>query len=177
MEPQFIVNTTIDAPCQLEASRALASKFSKNLTYIFFGLIVIILGVVVWQYILNPNTSSLSTMLILVLAIGFLLYTHFRAPKTALRRWEQGLLSRFGTTAMHVRTEFFDKILVQSMQESDNIVEEGYSVITEMRESKNYILLRCGRRDWFFLAKNGFEVGTPEAFGDFIRARIGGLQL
>ena len=52
--------------------------------------------------------------------------------------------------------------------------DAGYSTITELRETEHLFLLHCGRQQWYFVNKAGFQKGTPDEFRTFISERIGG---
>lgn len=173
MEPKFIVNTTIDAQCQMEASKGLAPKSAKVMNYIIFAILGVLLVVSVWQYIEQRESSMLYTLLLLAGTLLLLVFFQFRAPHSATRRWEANLRKSFGTNALHVHTEFYDLTLSQTMAENDSCIEEGYSVISAMKETENLFLLRRGKQQWFFIAKDGFTKGTPDEYRAFILARIG----
>ena len=99
-------------------------------------------------------------------------YLKFYAPKAQLRRWEESILRSFGTTSLHLQTEFYELTLSQVVEETGNEDEEGYSALKELKETKNLFLLRGKGKNWFFLSKNGFTVGTPDEFRSFMTSRI-----
>ena len=54
------------------------------------------------------------------------------------------------------------------------MIDAGYSDLTELKETETLFLLRCKNRQWFFLSKKGFRMGSPDSFRRFITERIGG---
>ena len=172
--PVFVVQTVLDAGAQLEASRAAMPKMARLLAYVCFGLSALMLGVLIWQFAVTGNSINLIMAGLLALVLVYLLYTQFSAPKKALIRWEEGIRKSFGTDRLHLTTEFFGRTLAQSIAENDDVLVEGYSAISEMRETEHLLLLRCGKRQWFFLAKDGFTTGTVEDFRSFIAEHLGG---
>ena len=60
------------------------------------------------------------------------------------------------------------------LQENGEVLDAGYSTITELRETEHLFLLHCGRQQWYFVNKAGFTKGTPDEFRAFISERIGG---
>lgn len=95
-------------------------------------------------------------------------------PRTALRRWQQNIQSKYGSNALHLHTDFYDLTLAQTLQENGEVLDAGYSTITELRETEHLFLLHCGRQQWYFVNKAGFTKGTPDEFRTFISERIGG---
>ena len=45
MEPKFVVKTTLNVDTQLEASQAAGGRFSRILTLVLMGIIVVLCGV------------------------------------------------------------------------------------------------------------------------------------
>ena len=68
MESRFSVDTTIDADIQYEASKSLMPRYVQLLTWVCFGLSVVLLGIMVWQYVMTKNTMHLVLALLLVYA-------------------------------------------------------------------------------------------------------------
>ena len=64
--------------------------------------------------------------------------------------------------------------VAQTLQENGEVLDAGYSTITELRETEHLFLLHCGRQQWYFVNKAGFTKGTPDEFRTFISERIGG---
>lgn len=170
---RFTAKTTLNAAVQLEASKALAPKAGIVASFVGIGLMVAMLGITLWQYFTEFSRDRLLMAGILVLMIAFLTYSRLAAPKKALRRWEAGMLRSYGTDALHLTTEFFEHSLAQSVEECDDLIVEGYSKISELRETEHLLLLRCSLRQWFFIDKTGFTTGDAESFKAFIRDRIG----
>ena len=112
--------------------------------------------------------------LLLVLVVGYALFNQLRGPRTALRRWQQNIQSKYGSNALHLHTDFYDLTLAQTLQENGEVLDAGYSTITELRETEHLFLLHCGRQQWYFVNKAGFTKGTPDEFRAFISERIGG---
>lgn len=174
LEPaRFTAKTVLDAQVQLEASKTLAPKIGNVTGIIGIGLMVALLGVTLWQYFTTFQTDRLLMAGLLVLVIAFFVYSRKTAPKKALKRWETSMQRTYGTKQLHLTTEFFEHSLAQSVEESEDFLVEGYSKISELRETEHLLLLRCSARQWFFIAKDGFTVGNAEDFKEFIRARIG----
>ena len=98
MESRFSVDTTIDANIQYEASKSLMPRYVQLLTWVCFGLSVVLLGIMVWQYVMTKNTMHLVLALLLVLVVGYALFNQLRGPRTALRRWQQNIQSKYGST-------------------------------------------------------------------------------
>lgn len=174
LEPaRFTAKTVLDAQVQLEASKTLAPKIGNYTGIIGIGLMAALLGVTLWQYFTTFQTDRLLMAGLLVLVIAFFVYSRKTAPKKALKRWETSMQRTYGTNQLHLTTEFFEHSLAQSVEESEDFLVEGYSKISELRETEHLLLLRCSARQWFFIAKDGFTVGNAEDFKEFIRARIG----
>ena len=142
-------------------------------SWVTFQNLAVLLGISLWQYFTTFATDRLVMAGVLVLVIAFLIYSRLTAPKKALKRWESGMRRSYGTDALHLTTEFFDHSLAQSVEECDDLIVEGYSKISELRETEHLLLLRCSARQWFFVDKSGFTVGDAEQCKDFLRDRIG----
>ena len=69
--------------------------------------------------------------LLLVLVVGYALFNQLRGPRTALRRWQQNIQSKYGSNALHLHTDFYDLTLAQTLQENGEVLDAGYSTITE----------------------------------------------
>ena len=80
MESRFSVDTTIDADIQYEASKSLMPRYVQLLTWVCFGLSVVLLGIMVWQYVMTKNTMHLVLALLLVLVVGYALFNQLRGP-------------------------------------------------------------------------------------------------
>ena len=83
-------------------------------------------------------------------------------------------MQSFGSKELHLTTEFYEYSLAQSVQEDGSVNVQGYSDISELRESEHLFLLRRSKQQWFFVAKDGFTVGSEDAFRTFITERLEG---
>lgn len=174
LEPaRFVAKTTLNAAIQLEASKQLAPKFGMVTSVLGIGLMVVLLGITLWQYFTTWANDRLLMAGVLVLVIAFLIYSRLSAPKKALKNWETKLRRTYGTDALHLTTEFFEHSLAQSVDEIDDLIVEGYSKLSELRETEHLLLLRCSAKQWFFVEKAGFTTGTADEFREFIRSRMG----
>ena len=173
MTPKFVADTSIDVKCQKEASLGAIPRAFRWVTLLCCGITVILLGVTVWQYIVNRSTTNLLMMLLLIAAAAYLAYSQFFGPKKALRDWEEGVIKAYGVSALKVHIEFYELTFVQTMEQRDEELEGAYSEVTQMRETEHLFLLRSSSRRWYFVAKDGFTVGTADEFREFIRSRIG----
>ena len=96
-------------------------------------------------------------------------------PKKAMQNWEMSIRQRYGSSALHLTTEFYELSLAQTLEEDEEqFTVEGYSSIFELKETENLFLLRHGRDQYYFISKKGFTTGTAEEFRTFIQKRIGG---
>lgn len=174
-EPLFVVETTIDASIQSEASAAVGGKKSKILGWVMIGLSFAAVAYILVECILHQTWKQNAFGLIALTAmLAYSIYSRKALPKKAIKRWEDNLIQRFGSPALHLTTEFYPLSLAQTMHEDDSYVDEGYSSVSEMLESENLFLLRYRKQQYFFVNKKGFTKGTPEEFRSFIEARIGG---
>ena len=82
------------------------------------ALSVVLLGIMVWQYVMTKNTMHLVLALLLVLVVGYALFNQLRGPRTALRRWQQNIQTKYGSNALHLHTDFYDLTLAQTLQEN-----------------------------------------------------------
>ncbi len=173
--PKFVVKTTLDANMQLEAADAVQGKGFHIFSYACMGLCVVMFLALIVIYFIDKKSSNLFMAALLLLTLAFLIYNKYSMPKKSMARWEAGIERSFGTKQLHLTTEFYDRSLIQVLDENEeNMSDSGYSELTEMRETENLFLLRCSKRQWYFVEKKGFKVGTPEAFRTFITERIGG---
>ena len=175
-EPLFRLETLLDAGNQKEASLTVRGKASEAIGWIFTGICAVMLGVLLWRYLTAEvrQNSQLFLMALLLLAMGMHLYTKLFAQKKALQRWEENLRRQFGSSCLHLTTEFFPMSLCQSVRETEDTSVEGYSSISGFKESENLFLLRCGKQQWYFVSKKGFTMGSPDTFRTFISEKIGG---
>ncbi len=173
--PKFVVETVLNADTQAEASSVAQSKAVTIFGYVCMGVCAAMLIALIVIYFITKTSGNLFYAALMLLTLVFMLYNKFVAPKKQRQRWENTIVRAFGTTDLHLTTEFYELSLMQSMLEDENnLVDAGYSELMEMKESENLFLIRCRNRQWFFLSKKGFKVGSPEAFRKFISERIGG---
>ena len=112
----------------------------------------------------------------LAVLMAYLVYSSLTGPKKAIARWEENMHRSFGTSELHLCTEFYDRALAQTVAEDNSLMTEGYSAISQMKETEHLILLKHSSTQWFFLAKEGFQGGAAEVekFRAFIAQKIGG---
>ena len=170
--PLFSVNTVIDAKIQQEASETVAAKSAKYVSYACLGLVILAFGFLVYQYIMARSTSSLVLMVGAGLVVAYLIYSQITMPKKALERWEASIRRSFGASELHVTTEFYPLSLAQTVKEDGSVNVQGYSELSDLRESEHLFLLRRSQQQWFFIAKDGFTAGTADEFRKFISERI-----
>ena len=170
--PLFSVNTVIDAKIQQEASETVAAKSAKYVSYACLGLVILAFGFLVYQYIMVRSTSSLVLMIGAGLVVAYLIYSQITMPKKALERWEASIRRSFGASELHVTTEFYPLSLAQTVKEDGSVNVQGYSELSDLRESEHLFLLRRTQQQWFFVAKDGFTAGTADEFRKFISERI-----
>lgn len=171
--PKFTVDTVLDAAVQQEASAGTRSASSSVLFFTCLGILVITLGVLTWQYF-ALKTANLFYIALVIIAIGYAAYIRLLGPKMALRRWENEIVQRYQTSALHLSSEFYDLAMTQMLRETDTSVEAGYSELRRMKETSNLFLLQSGDRQWFFVAKDGFTKGSADEFRAFMREKLGG---
>lgn len=172
--PKFSVNTVINAKIQQEASQTLATKSAKIVSYVCFALVVVAFGLLIWQYVIARTSTNLIMMILCALVLVYLAYSHLTMPKKALARWESSLVRTYGSAELHLTTEFYNLSLAQTVKEDGSVNVQGYSELSELRESEHLFLLRRSKQQWFFLAKDGFTTGTADEFRAFIKARLEG---
>ena len=172
--PLFAAQTVLNAERQLEASKAVSPKLPRLLSIFLIVFAAAAFGVLLWLYFSRGDSNNLIMAIIVVPLIGYMIYSRLAMPKKAMLRWEQKLLNNYGCTELHLLTEFYDKALAQTLQEDGDLTTEGYSAISEMKETEHLFLLRHSAQQWFFVEKIGFTVGTADEFRIFITERIGG---
>ena len=172
--PRFAANTVLNAERQLEASKAVSPKFAQMISYLLIAICVAFLGVLIWLYFSTGDSKNLLMAIIVVALLGYMVYSRIAMPKKAMLRWEEKLLNNYGVRELHLCTEFYDMALAQTLQEDGDLTTEGYSEITELKETEHLFLLRHNSQQWYFVEKSGFTVGTPDEFRTFITERIGG---
>ena len=172
MNPNFVVKTTLDKNAQFEASRGAGSKFARILTYVLLGIAVVLIGVMIYLFIADGSTKNIFIVLLLLVGLAYLVYNQFFAPKRALQKWEDGMVKNYGVKEIHLTTEFYDRIFVQTNDITQEPIEECFSSINDFRETEHLFLLQCRHQKWFFVDKAGFTVGTPEQFRAFFSERL-----
>lgn len=173
-QPLFAANTVLNAERQLEASKAVSPKLPQLLSIFLIVFAVGALGVLLWLYFAGGDQNNLFMAIVVVALIGYMVYSRLAMPKKAMLRWEEKLLNNYGSMELHLLTEFYDKALAQTLLEDGDLTTEGYSAVTEMKETEHLFLLRHSAQQWFFVEKTGFTVGTADEFRTFITERIGG---
>ena len=172
--PRFAVNTVLNAERQLEASKAISPKITRIFSILMIVLAAAGAAALFWMYFARGGRKNLFMAIFALLLSGYILYSYLAMPKKALMQWEARLYKDFGTAELHLLTEFYDKAMAQTLQETGNLTTEGYSAIKEFKETEHLFLLRHSAQQWFFLEKTGFTVGTADEFRTFITERIGG---
>lgn len=173
-EPLFAANTVLNAERQLEASRAVSPKLPQMISIFLIVFAAAAAGVLFWLYASRGDSKNLIMAILVLPLIGYMVYSRLAMPKKAMLRWEQKLLNNYGCTELHLCTEFYDKALAQTLQEDGDLTTEGYSAISELKETEHLFLLRHSAQQWFFVEKTGFTVGSADEFRAFITERIGG---
>ena len=174
--PLFTVNTVLCAELQLEASKAVSPKATKYVGYVAFVLAAVGLVLMIFRCIVEGGSTNIVLTAFLAVLLSFLVYSTLTGPKKAIARWEENMRRSFGTTQLHLCTEFYDRALAQTVAEDNSLITEGYSAITQMKETEHLILLKHSSTQWYFLAKEGFQGGAAELekFRTFIAQKIGG---
>lgn len=172
--PLFAAQTVLNAERQLEASKAVSPKLPRLLSIFLIVFAAAAAGVLLWLYFTRGDSKNLIMAIIVLPLIGYMVYSRLVMPKKAMLRWEAKLLNNYGCTELHLLTEFYDRALAQTLQEDGDLTTEGYSAISELKETEHLFLLRHTAQQWFFVEKSGFTVGTADEFRAFITERIGG---
>ena len=174
--PLFTVNTVLCAELQMEASKAVSPKATKYVGYGAFVLAALGLVLMIYRCFAEGGSTNIVLTVFLVLLMAYLVYSSLTGPKKAIARWEENMHRSFGTSELHLCTEFYDRALAQTVAEDNSLMTEGYSAISRMKETEHLILLKHSSTQWFFLAKEGFQGGAAEVekFRAFIAQKIGG---
>lgn len=172
--PRFAAETVLNAERQLEASKAVSPKLTQLLSIFCIVLAAAAIGVMLWLYFARGDKNNLIMAIVIVPVAGYMIFSRLTMPKKAMLRWEEKLLNTYGCTELHLLTEFYDKALAQTLKEDGDLSTEGYSAITELKETEHLFLLRHSAQQWYFVEKTGFTVGSAEEFRTFITERIGG---
>ena len=175
-EPIFVCNTTIDVHAQLEASKAAVGKRNRNFNMAMYLGFAIVVAYLVLDSVLNHHwQANIFSFLMVGVVLVFLLVSRKSTPKKAMAHWEDAMTKRYGTPAIHVNTEFYELSLAQSLwEDEEQFVCDGYSSVKEIIETENLFLLRYAKNQYYFVAKNGFTVGTADQFRSFMEQRMGG---
>lgn len=175
-EPLFVCNTVIDVNAQQEASKAAMGKSSLISNLIMYGMCIAMAGYLVVDSIRYDRWQQNGLMLVLTAAVVvFIIFSRNSAPKKAMARWEEAIIKRYGSPALHLTTEFYELSLAQTLREDEEqFIGDGYSSIREMIETEHLFLLRHAKNQYYFVAKNGFTKGTADQFRSFMEQRIGG---
>lgn len=172
-EPIFSVSTALDGALQQEASESVRGTMSNVLYFAALGALVLMLGALIWQTVTMGTNNALYIALVAVV-LAYTLYTRIFGGKVAMRRWENDLVRRYQTSALHLTADFYDLVMTQTVRENDTSLEAGYSEILRVKETERLFLLQCGKQKWLFVAKDGFTKGTPEEFRVFMQEKTGG---
>ena len=174
--PLFTVNTVLCAELQMEASKAVSPKATKYVGYGAFVLAALGLVLMIYRCIVEGGSTNIVLTVFLAALMAFLVYSTLTGPKKAIARWEENMHRSVGTSELHLCTEFYDRALAQTVAEDNSLMTEGYSAISQMKETEHLILLKHSSTQWFFLAKEGFQGGAAEVekFRAFIAQKIGG---
>lgn len=172
----FVCHTVIDVNSQQEASKNAMKKPNLISNLVIYGMSLFMGGYLVADAFANGHWKHNAIMLVLVGAVVlFSLISRKSSLKKAMARWEEAIIQKYGSPALHVTTEFYNLSLAQTVKEDDEqFVGDGYSSIREILETENLFLLRYGKNQYYFVAKKGFTKGNAEEFRTFIRQRIGG---
>ena len=174
--PLFTVNTVLCAELQMEASKAVSPKATKYVGYGAFVLAALGLVLMIYRCFAEGGSTNIVLTVFLVLLMAYLVYSSLTGPKKAIARWEENMHRSFGTSELHLCTEFYDRALAQTVAEDNSLLTEGYSALSQLKETEHLILLKHSSTQWFFLAKEGFQGGAAEVekFRAFIAQKIGG---
>lgn len=174
--PVFICNTEINVGTQEEVAKAVMGKSALITDIGMYAMCLLIGGYLVADSILNNRWKQNLFMLIIMVGLAILTFVLRKtSPKKALQRWEESLIKKYGSPALHVTTEFYQLSLAQSLKEDEEqIAVDGYSSIDKLVETENYFLLHYQKEQYYILSKKGFTLGGADSFRTFITERIGG---
>ena len=168
MEPQFQICYTPNLKDTLQASR-MAFCLGKKKRIIDFS-IVFFYGIFLLSmlYLDSPFLTAFSLIYCLFMIAMRLFYPDI----TARKAFKRAASTKDGNGIAHTIYRFFDDAI-----ETENIkssTRSAYSVFVETVETPlQFVLLLEGRAFALFIPKDGFEIGTPEAFGAFIAEKSG----
>ena len=175
-QPLFVCNTVIDVHAQLEAAKAAVGKRNKNFNLAMYMGFALMAGYLILDSVMNQRWKANGFSFVMVGAIMvFLLVSRFSSPKKAMAHWEEAMIKKYGSPALHINTEFYELSLAQSLREDEEqFICDGYSSVKEMIETENLFLLRHGKNQYYFVSKRGFTLGTADQFRSFMEQRMGG---
>ncbi len=175
-KPVFVCHTCLDVDAHLEASKAALGKGSWVFNLITYLIFAGVAGYMVFDSIQNHRWQANAIYFVVIVALFvFLMITRKNAPKKAMARWEEAIIQRYGSPALHLTTEFYELSLAQSLREDEEqFICAGYSSVKEIVETEKLFLLRHGKNQFYFVAKDGFTRGTAEEFRSFITRKMGG---
>lgn len=174
--PYLVCKTTIDISSQEEIAKIIMGKSALGTDLLMYGMCLLVGGYLVADSIINSHWSQNGFMLAVMVGLAILTFVlRLISPKKAMKRWEEAIIRKYGSPALHVTTEFYNLSIAQTLDEDeDQIVVDGYSSIEEMKETENFFLLRYSKDQYYTIAKKGFTLGSEEQFRSFIMGRIGG---
>lgn len=172
--PLYTCETVLNVQAQQEASEALTPKYMKYIVYVCLGLFAVMFALLLWSYLADRQTTNL-VLALLVLAVGvYLGYRQLTAPKKLMQQWEESMRKNYGTDALHLLTEFYRFSVAQTLKENNDVLVDSYTDLLALRETEHLFLLKKGRGNWYFLAKDGLKNCSADEFRTFISERIGG---
>lgn len=174
LKPRFSVQTELNIALHEEANRAMSGKTGTIMFFVAVGMIAAYLIASIWLLLSSQNGASWLSIVICLIAIGMLLYSRLFGQKKQLKKWEERVQASFGTNALHLTVDFYEHILTQTIRESGDSVECGYSQLRELRESEHLFLLKNSNGNFFFLDKSAVCGGSAGELRAFLQERIGG---
>ena len=174
--PLFVCNTVMDIGCQEEVTKVLMGKSALITDIGMYAMCVLIGGYLIADSIINSRWKQNGIMLGVIAGLAILTFVLRKtSPKKALQRWEEAIIKKYDSPALHLTTEFYNLSLAQSLKEDEEqIVVDGYSSIDKLIETENFFLLRYHKDRYYIVSKKGFTWGSAEGFRTFITERIGG---
>lgn len=174
--PTFVCNTVLDMAAQGEITKCVMGKSALGTDMVMYGMCLIIGGYLIADSIIHNRWASNALMLGVIVFLAIMTFVLRKtSPKKALKRWEDAIIQRYGSPALHITTEFYNLSMAQMLKEDEEqTTVDGYSSIREMKESENFFLLRHGKTQYYIVSKKGFTTGTADQFRTFITGRIGG---
>lgn len=171
---RFTAETALNIELHEEANRAMSGKFGTISFIVSVSLLTAFLAASVYVLLSSKNGASWMYIVVCLVAIGMLLYSRLFGQKKQLKKWEERVQAAFGTNALHLTTEFYDHVLTQSIRESGDATDCGYSSLRELRESEHLFLLKNANGKFFFVDKRTVRGGTENELRAFLQEKIGG---